>query len=134
MIFILRPMNMDDTGFMLELKNYPETRRFAIQSHKEIRLEDHWKWLSRNVKYFQVIEGREKNRLGAVRIHLNEVSIWVNRAYWGKGIATDVLNKISKPGLLARIVDGNIASFKAFVRAGFEPIQHKKNYYILRRK
>lgn len=129
----LRPMTMDDANFMLELKNYPETRQFAIKSHDEIKLIDHLKWLEKNIIFFQIIETDSGRRIGAVRIFGNEISIWLDRNFWGLGIASQIITRICQPGMFAKIVDGNIGSFRAFVKAGFSPINHVDNYYILQR-
>lgn len=126
----LRPMTMADADKMLEWKNYPETRQFAILSHEEIKREDHLKWLEKNIIWFQVIENQGKS-IGAVRLFGGEVSIWIDREYWGLGIATKVLNWISVTGLYARIVNGNVKSFRAFVKAGFVPYDYKDSHYLL---
>lgn len=125
----LRPMTWVDADFMWKLKNYPETRKFAIASHDEIKREDHYKWLEKNIQYFQIIEVHE-GVCGAVRVRDNEVSIWIDRKHWGKGIATYTLQTIAKRGMMCKIVDGNIGSMRAFVRAGFTPIKYIDNYYI----
>ena len=128
----LRPLTMADADFLLELKNYSETRKFAIASHDEIKKEDHYKWLENNIQYFQVIENYGVS-LGVIRIKNNEISIWINKKIWGKRVASDILKEISERGMTAKIVNGNIGSFKAFVRAGFKPIDYKENYYILKK-
>jgi len=125
-------MAMSDADFMLTLKNYPETRKFAIASHDEIKKEDHYKWLEKNIQHFQIIELVDK-AIGAVRIQEGEISIWIDRDMWGKRVATIVLNSLAEKGMWCKIVNGNVASFKAFVRAGFVPVQYQDNYYILRK-
>lgn len=127
----LRRMKMTDADLMLEFKNYPETRQFAITSHDEIKKEDHLKWLQEHLYQFRVIDGQYHNNLGAVRVDNDEVSIWVNRRYWGLGVATNIIQRVSKKGMRAKIVDGNVASMKAFVKAGFVPVEHVDTYYIL---
>lgn len=129
----LRLMTMDDAEFMLELKNYPETRQFAIKSDLMILREDHLKWLEQHVQEFKVIVSETKNPVGAVRVHEKEISIWIDRNYWGKGIATKTINTVAEKGHWARIVDGNVGSFRAFTKAGFYPVFHAENYYILRK-
>lgn|SRR3990167_3766689 len=122
----LRPMTMKDSDKMLEWKNYPETRQFAIVSHNEINREDHVRWLEKNIQYFRVIDGL----IGAVRIQDNEISLWIDRSFWGQGLATQVIKLVSKPGMVAKIVAGNIGSLKAFIRAGYEPVSYQNGYYI----
>jgi RimJ/RimL family protein N-acetyltransferase len=122
-------MTMADADKMLEWKNYPETRKFAIVSHEEIKREDHLKWLEKNLKYFQIIDS-SMDVMGAVRVQNNEVSIWVDRKYRGKGVAVWAVSRVSKPGMTAKIVEGNVASMRVFIKCGYLPIEHIDNYYI----
>src|SRR5580765_2720229 len=130
----VRPMNMNDAEKMLEFKNYEETRRFAIASHDEIKKEDHLKWLSENLQYFQVFKDEFENEIsGAIRIQDGEISIWVDSSGWRQGRATFILQRLSRKGMTAKIVEGNVGSMKAFIRAGFEPVHYVNaatcNYY-----
>lgn len=126
----LRQMLITDADFMLKLKNYPETRQFAIATHEAISAEDHYRWLENNLEYFKIIEDGSilKNddmaRVGAIRIQDNEISIWVDKEFWKRGIATYILQHVSQRGMTAKIVCSNIASLKAFIRAGFEPTSY----------
>ena len=114
----LRPMTMADAKKMFEWKNYPETRRFAIAHHNEIKWKDHLKWLKRNIKSFKIIN----DGMGAVRVHDKEVGIWIDRKFWRQGFASEAVKKVSKKGYTAKIVVGNIGSEKVFIKAGFTPI------------
>lgn len=129
---ILRPMTMADADKMLEWKNYAETRKFAIVSHGEIKKEDHLRWLEKNIQYFQVIQG--KNAIyGAIRIQDKEISVWVDRNFRNNRVATIMVNSIAEKGMLARIVEGNIASMRVFIRAGFKPISYENRVYIFQK-
>jgi Acetyltransferases, including N-acetylases of ribosomal proteins len=133
----LRPMTIADAEKMLEWKNYPETRQFAIQSHEEIKREDHIKWLEDNVQYFDVIEFyieplNTTVKAGAIRIFEGEISIWIDRAFRGKGVATRAIKKLAEADMVAKIVDGNVGSLRAFIKAGFLPVEHIDNYYLLK--
>lgn len=125
-------MTMEDADFMLELKNYPETREFAIVSHDEIKKEDHYKWLEKNIIWFKIIENQEQP-IGAIRIFGAEISIWIDRKFWGLGLAEKAIRMVMEPGMYAKIVNGNVASFKTFMRAGFLPVGYKDGHYILMR-
>lgn len=116
----LRPMTMWDADFMLKLKNYEETRKFSISTPHEITREDHIKWLTENVQYFEVIE-EAGERAGAVRVQDNEISIWLDRDFRGKGLALITINSVKEKGMKAQIVKENIPSMRAFIRAGFLP-------------
>lgn len=145
---LLRPMTMDDADFMLELKNYPETRKNAIASQDEIKKEDHYKWLPENLKYFSIIYKEETgivtlvDDIGAIRIQDNEISIWIDREHWGKGIASTILSQVATPGMTAKIVAENIGSMNAFIKAGFRPVGFRRErdslyeqfiYYIFKK-
>ncbi len=121
----LRPMTMDDADKMLEFKNYEETRKFAIRSHDEIKREDHYAFLEKNLDQFQVVQTKDAIA-GAVRVNGGEVSIWIDRAFRANGIALKTINQISYKGMIARIVDGNVASMRVFCRAGFLPKAHDR--------
>ena len=121
----LSPMKMSDAEKMLEWKNYDETRQFAIASHDTIKWADHYKWLKKNLKYFQIINDFQ----GAIRIQNHEVSIWVDREFRGQGLAKKVLKKLPQ-GTAAKIVDGNIASMRSFISAGFKPISYHNGYTL----
>jgi RimJ/RimL family protein N-acetyltransferase len=137
MTITLRKMRLSDADFMLELKNLPETRQYAIASNKEIKKSAHLEWLPKNIQYFKVIEGIDENgrhRLGAVRVQDNEVSIWVSRDHRGKQIAQRVLHQMAEIGMVAKIVSGNIPSMRTFIGAGFKPVEFVDNkYYIFKR-
>lgn len=134
-------MTMDDSDFMLEMKNYEETRQYAILSHDLIKKEDHEKWLPKNLQYFQVIEVENGQRAGAVRLQDDEISIWIDRKFRHEGLAIQTIETMWLRGttegggltITAKIVDGNITSLRAFIRAGFLPIIHIDNYYIFQR-
>jgi RimJ/RimL family protein N-acetyltransferase len=52
-----------------------------------------------------------------------EVSYWLGKSYWGKGIATSALSTllslINRRPLYARVVKDNIASFRVLQKCGF---------------
>lgn len=136
-----RPMDMSDADFMLALKNDQQTRQFAIVSKEEIKMEDHVKWLEKNISTMYVIEKWTGERVGAIRIndkststnYDKEVSVWIDKKYRELGIATIVLSRHEFFNCWCKIVDGNVASMRAFVKAGFVPSEHIDNYYILKR-
>lgn len=128
----LRPMTMADADKMLEWKNYPETRQYAILHNNEIKKEDHYEWLRGWLYEFQVIDSGG-NLCGAIRIHNNEVSIWIDREYRNQKLASLFLEGVAKHRMIARIVAGNIASIRTFINAGFKPISYQDNYYIFQK-
>ena len=125
-------MTMLDADRMLAWKNYPETRRFAIVSHAIIKRKNHLEWLAKNIQFFRMVV--EKGRVcGAVRVQGREVSIWIDRKFWGRGLATRVVKKVSKKGSVAKIVAGNIDSLRCFIKAGYLPVSFRDGYYVFRK-
>lgn len=129
---------MSNADKMLEWKNYEETRRYAIATHDEIKKEDHYKWLSENIQHFKVFQAKgESDICGAIRIQDGEISIWVDSLNWKQGRATCILQMLARRGMTAKIVEGNIGSMKAFIRAGFVPVHYVSastcNYYIFKK-
>jgi RimJ/RimL family protein N-acetyltransferase len=60
-----------------------------------------------------------------------EVTYWIGRSYWGKGIATDALNAFlaverSRP-LHARVASDNVASRRVLEKCGFGVIATERN-------
>lgn len=136
---MLRPMKMEDAEFLLELKNYPETIMYSINTKEEIKMEKHLEFLKENLDEFQVIQdsqggGSVITPIGVVRVDdLHQVSIWIKKEYWRKGIATKTLELVSKKGFWAKIVNYNIASMRAFINAGYKPKGFFDNYYIFQK-
>jgi RimJ/RimL family protein N-acetyltransferase len=61
-----------------------------------------------------------------------EVTYWIGRSYWGKGIATDALTAFlaadrSRP-LHARVASDNVASRRVLEKCGFRVIATERNF------
>lgn len=127
----LREATMDDAKFLLDLKNDPVMRKFAVVTSEKITMRKHLKWLASNIDTMWIITLKGDD-MGMFRItDDNEVSINLAPASRGQGIGSRVLKKFCPKGVWAKIVDGNVASMKIFLKNGFEIIDHKKNYYVL---
>jgi RimJ/RimL family protein N-acetyltransferase len=61
-----------------------------------------------------------------------EVSYWIGKEYWGKGIATIALEQFLKINptrpLFARVIHDNIGSIKVLEKCGFVVSGHDKGY------
>lgn len=129
-MFRLRPATIDDADFLLELKNDPVMRKFAVVTHNKIKKADHIKWLSKNLHTFQIVEV-DKKPAGMLRVTDDmEVSINLHPDFRGQGLGTKVMKKCPRK-VWAKIVDGNTPSMKLFTNSGFRIIDHIKNYYVL---
>ncbi|MDQ0882189.1 RimJ/RimL family protein N-acetyltransferase [Peribacillus sp. V2I11] len=67
-----------------------------------------------------------------------EVSYWIGRQYWGKGIASEALlnflPEIKVRPLYARAAKENLASFRVLEKCGFERFDEDKGYSYARGK
>lgn len=126
---------MADAENLLKWKNDPTMRKYSIVTHEKIKMADHLKWLKKNLKGIYIIG----DNFGDVRVSGKEVAIKLAPEHRGKGYALEALRAMDRryKGLTAKIVDGNIASFRLFIKAKYMPIEHKVTngvgYYILKR-
>lgn len=136
----LRPATIADASNLFKWKNDETMRKYSIQTTKKITMAQHLLWLRKHLKETQIIM-YNNIPVGDIRISGNEVAIKIDKNYRGMGIAKGALSKILVDGLIVKIVDGNIASMRTFVKLGFIPIFHKTkknkdgdliNYYILK--
>lgn len=126
-----KQMTMEESDLMLKWKNYPETRKFSIKTHKRIKKSDHEKWLKDHLGGLFLIVVDNEN-CGALRVNKGEISIWIDKKYQGIGLATKAIKEVMWPRAKAKIVDGNIPSMRAFINAGFKPVSYQKGYYIFK--
>lgn len=124
----LRPATMEDSDFLLELKNDPVMRKFAVVTHEPIKKADHVRWLSKHLGEIKIIG----DNFGMFRVSdEGEVSINISPNYRGVGLGTEVLKKHCPKGVWAKIVNGNVASMNLFLRNGFVITGYEKGYYVL---
>ncbi len=148
MQYTLRKATMEDAEQLLSWKNDPVTRQFAIVTHDEIKLENHLIWLSdaldnSSIELLVIIDGHKN--YGDIRFDFftdyTEISVRIEPAYRKKEIASIMLTEAiheyfyqSSLPLIAKIVNGNIASFRLFIGLGFNVIDYnEKGYYSLER-
>ena len=138
----IRLATLDDAGFLLRLRNDPETR---LNSHNTDPVEEagHVVWLERNLKdpqvkiYIAALEGRP---VGTVRVTAE--STWKHFSWTvapecrGQGYGHEMVNTVAgcTDGLLrAEVKVGNVSSQKIATKAGFI-LEHEKDgvrYYVL---
>jgi RimJ/RimL family protein N-acetyltransferase len=128
----LRPATMEDSDKLLEWKNDPVMRKFSIVTGDIIKKEDHIKWLRKHLDEIYIIEGDDL--YGDIRFEGDEIAIKLDPKFRGQGIGRQALEiaKLMKDTIIAKIVDGNVASMALFTRSGFKVIDHQDNYYILK--
>ncbi|MFJ8712947.1 GNAT family N-acetyltransferase [Streptomyces violaceus] len=61
-----------------------------------------------------------------------EVTYWIDRAYWGKGIATDALRalvtEVDERPLYARAASDNVGSLRVLEKCGFRAVASARGY------
>ncbi|MEU4491367.1 GNAT family N-acetyltransferase [Streptomyces purpurascens] len=61
-----------------------------------------------------------------------EVTYWIDRAYWGKGIATDALRalvtEVAERPLYARAASDNVGSLRVLEKCGFRAVASARGY------
>lgn len=144
----LRKATMEDLWNLFRWKNDVVTRRNALLTESVIELREHTSWLEKTLSNSQVelfIIHRDQP-VGDIRFDIKddiEVSIRLDPQYRGQGIGTEaiklgcrMIQPKYKQDLIARIVEGNIASMNVFVRNGFKFVDYEggeKRFYTLRR-
>ncbi len=134
--FTLRAATADDRQVLWEWANDPATRRASFNT-APIPWEDHVAWLDRKLRapgtryYVAVATGAVP--IGAVRFDTTEsgadVSVVLAPEYRGKGLAAPVLDAAVRHlfrvlpvhQVRAFVKPENVASLRAFERAGFSP-------------
>lgn len=144
----LREANLEDALDCLQWKNDIQTRQNSIVSDQIIIWSDHLHWMRQRLKkpgFFIIC--KDDKKVGWIRFDIEdeiEVAIVIAEEYRGQGIASKVVGIASslvqsfyKKPLMAKIVDGNTASWRVFVDAGFRVSERKehngKKYTVLRR-
>jgi UDP-2,4-diacetamido-2,4,6-trideoxy-beta-L-altropyranose hydrolase len=130
--FQLRLVTLRDARFVFEMRNDPVTRKMSIQSG-ELKWEEHWDWFQKALGilnqriYIGELDGKP---CGQFRVNANlETSVMIASEFRGKSLATRLIEEGSRlyqeefqamaPKLKAFIKPENIASRKAFERAGY---------------
>lgn len=130
----LRLANAGDCRRIWEWRNEPVTRQASFKT-KYIPFKDHQRWFDKKLaspdtRIF-VVMGAENREIGYVRFELRageaEISISIDKSQRGKGYGTAAMrlacqsmqNNSGIQRIIAYLKPGNVASRKAFERAGF---------------
>jgi spore coat polysaccharide biosynthesis predicted glycosyltransferase SpsG/L-amino acid N-acyltransferase YncA len=136
----LRSASMEDAERLLAWRNDPEVRSVSF-THDAITLDHHRGWLKKQLHSpacdIWIAEDRSGIPIGQVRLNYDvqvskaTVSIVLDHTLRARGMGTVLIEKVSRfaffnePSLLeivAQIKPGNVASERAFAKAGFRPI------------
>lgn len=136
----MRLANLDDAKILFDWQSHPKTREYFFDPTPPT-WEEHWSWLlatlSSKNRFLLIAE--ERGPIGVLRYDLQNdltaaVDIYLKPGLYGKGLGTQVLKagnqwiKHQLPNiqkLIAKVIPTNVASSKAFQKAGFS-----LNYFV----
>ncbi|MGX9886058.1 GNAT family N-acetyltransferase [Streptomyces sp. NPDC002276] len=136
----LRPVHDSDLPVFFRQTNDPESLRMAAFTHKDPADRDafdaHWKRiraLAGVVNRTVLVDG---DVVGSAAVYgepgEREVTYWIDRAYWGKGIATaalrDLLAEVPERPLHARVAADNAGSRRVLEKCGFIVTGHDRGF------
>lgn len=135
----LRPATKDDAENLLKWKNDETMRKYTIADNAIISMKDHMKWLKGHIDRIYIIEDKATGEaMGDIRFEEDEMAIKVDPAHRGKGVALETLEvaKFMFDTLIGNVANGNVASMRLFVRAGFKIVDYKvennTGYYVFK--
>jgi len=135
----LRPVHDSDLPVFFRQVNDPESLRMAAFAPKDPADRDafdaHWKRIraSSDVLRTVLVDG---DVVGSAAVYgepgEREVTYWIDRAYWGKGIATaalrDLLAVVPERPLHARVAADNAGSRRVLEKCGFVVTGHDRGF------
>jgi UDP-2,4-diacetamido-2,4,6-trideoxy-beta-L-altropyranose hydrolase len=141
----LRPATLADERNLFEWRNGPETRRYSLDP-REIGWDEHVRWfrnsLNRPDRHILIGE-LERQPVGVLRYDVAgegaEISVYLVPGHAGRGLGTALVkagtdwvagNLREVASLRARILPENVASQKAFAKAGYVESGDVFEYHI----
>ncbi|MBK3573685.1 GNAT family N-acetyltransferase [Streptomyces sp. MBT65] len=136
----LRPVHDSDLPVFFRQTNDPESLRMAAFTHKDPADRDafdaHWKRIRAQADVLNRTVLVDGDVVGSAAVYgepgEREVTYWIDRAYWGKGIATaalrDLLAEEPERPLHARVAADNAASRRVLEKCGFVVTGHDRGF------
>ena len=136
----LRPVHDSDLPVFFRQTNDPESLRMAAFTPKDPTDRDafdaHWKRIRASSDTLNRTILADGDVVGSVAVYgepdEREVTYWIDRAYWGKGIATaalrDLLAEVPERPLYARVAADNPASRRVLEKCGFLVSGHDRGF------
>jgi RimJ/RimL family protein N-acetyltransferase len=124
----LRPVQASDLPLMFELQNDPESNRMAVTIPRTREVFDsHWakSWNDPKNTTRAILVGDQF--VGYISSYpqdgTDQVGYWIDRAFWGMGIASRalqlLLQEVTQRPLVATIATSNGASLRILQKCGF---------------
>ncbi|MEU9190936.1 GNAT family N-acetyltransferase [Streptomyces sp. NPDC048484] len=135
----LRVVHDSDLPVFFRLMNDPESARMAAFTAKDPTDRDafdaHWKRVRASDAVNRTILA-DGDVVGSAAVYgapgEREVTYWIDRAYWGRGIATAALRAllvaVPERPLYARAAADNVASRRVLEKCGFHVTAHARGF------
>jgi len=143
----IRFAETDDSEDVYNWRNDEKTRQASFHT-EEIKTRDHQRWFKDSLqnpdRNIFIIIDEQCQKLGEIRFDRKkksaEISIIINPKYRNQGLGSECLTKIVRhyfhnfyvKRLVAKVKNNNIASLKAFEKAGFKIYKKFEEYIELR--
>ena len=136
----LRPVHDSDLPVFFRQMNDPESLRMAAFTAKDPTDRDafdaHWKRIRAAADVLNRTILADGDVVGSVAVYgepdEREVTYWIDRTYWGKGIATaalrDLLAEVPERPLHARVAADNAGSRRVLEKCGFRVTGHDRGF------
>lgn len=122
-------------------RNHPNTRRWSFNVD-EIEYKNHEKWFNESIKKenikIYIAENKKNKKIGQIRFNIElkkaHININLNPEFFGKGLGNKVIRMTTEfflnekqdiEEVIAEVICGNVASKKAFEKAGYVQIGEK---------
>lgn len=132
----LRPVEKRDLGILFNFQADPIAAEMAgyVSKDKEAHLA-HWEKIMKNRECITRVIELDGNVVGWLASWMSEtdreVAYWVDRRFWGQGIATKALmlfqTEIKVRPLHARIFKTNVASNRVLEKCGYSVTGHEED-------
>ncbi|MFD0314186.1 GNAT family N-acetyltransferase [Streptomyces flavalbus] len=139
MLIALRPVHDSDLPVFFRQMNDPESLRMAAFTAKDPADRDafdaHWARVRASDDVVRTVLA-DGDVVGSAAVYgtpgEREVTYWIDRAYWGRGIATaalrQLLAEVPERPLYARAAADNAGSLRVLERCGFRVTAHTTGF------
>jgi RimJ/RimL family protein N-acetyltransferase len=136
----IRKVEPADLDIFFEQQLDPESIRMAAFVSRDpkdrVAFDAHWKKILNSPRITQRTIMAERQVAGYIGCFPNgehmEVTYWLGREFWGRGLATEALNRmlrlvVDRP-IIARAAADNIGSIKVLQKCGFKIVGEDKGF------
>ena len=136
----LRPVRDSDLPVIFAFEADPEGVRMAAFTAEDpsdrTRFDEHWRRIRANPDIIARTVVEDGVVLGHVAVfgppQEREVTYWIDRAHWGRGVATEALRlllaEVAQRPLHARAAADNVGSARVLAKCGFQVVGRERSF------